>query len=342
MPTIQRMLAACHGVSEPRAQISVVRAARGAATRKACAGGRRQALQAGDMRWIVGIDFTDRSGGALNMAAWMRAHASTTAPQEFVAVHALPERLRRMMVREATVDAPGMTVDDMRRWVAESGVADPFSGLSADWAPSAEEGLTLAAANTDVTGIVIGRASGRESRGFGRLGRVARRLVRRLPAPVMVVPPDLTLDDVGKGPIVLATDLDPASIPAAETARDLARAFDRELLVVSVDETMYQVPALAPEAIVPLTSVELRTTGEVITWARARGLETAHVLLREGERVSTLLGVARERDAALIVCGSRCLSGAQRIFASSTASELARRGDRPVLVVPGHSENPSS
>lgn len=292
------------------------------------------------MRWIVGIDFTDRSGGALHMAAWMRAHGSPTVPQEFVGVHALPERLRQLMVRDATAEAPEMTVVDMRQLVAESGVGDPFSGLCADWATSAEEGLTLAAANPEVTGIIIGRASGREPRGFARLGRVARRLVRRLPSPVMVVPPDLRLADVGKGPVVLATDLDAASLPAAEMARDLARAFDRELLVVSVDETMYHVPALAPEAMVPLMSVERRTTGDVIAWTRAHGLESARTLLCEGERVSTLLGVARERDAALVVCGSRCLSAAQRIFASSTASELARRGDRPVLVVPAHLENP--
>jgi nucleotide-binding universal stress UspA family protein len=286
------------------------------------------------MRWIVGIDFNDRSAGALQMAAWMREHAASASPQEFVAVHVLPERLRKVMVREATLDAPEMAVASVKELVAQSGVDDPFAGICTDWADTAEEGLALAAANPEVTGIVIGRVSGRDARPLARLGRVARRLLRRLPAPVMVVPPDLLRADVGRGPVMLATDLDAESVPAAEMARDLAAAFGRELLVVCVDETFYHVPAFAPDAIVPLTLVERRTSDQVLAWSRARGLDTARAQLSEGERIATLSSVAREHDAALIVCGSRCLSLGERIFASSTASELARRGDRAVLVVP--------
>jgi nucleotide-binding universal stress UspA family protein len=291
------------------------------------------------MRWIVGLDFKDRSGGALHMAAWMRARARDTAPQEFVGVHVLPERIRRMMVLEATADAPALTVADMRI-VAESGVESPFDGWCADWAGSPEEGLMLAAANPDVTGILIGRASGRD-KGLPRLGRVARRLLRRLSVPVMVVPPDLTGDEIGAGPIVLATDLDDASIPAAEMAEGLALAFGRELLVVSVEETFNHIAALAPDAFVPLMSVQRRTEDDVRAWTRARGLGSARVLLCEGERVSAVTSVAHERDAAFVVCGSRCLSLAKRIFSSSTASELARRGRRPVLVVPSRLESSS-
>jgi len=234
-----------------------------------------------------------------------------------------------------------MTVDDIRRLVAESGVDDPFAGFHADWAGTPEEGLALAAANPEVTGIIIGRVSGRDPPAPARLGKVARRLVRRLPVPVMVVPPDLLRTDIGKGPVVLATDLDAASIPAAEMARDLARAFGRELLVACVDESFYRVPAFAPDAIVPLTLVERRTDEAVLAWTRARGLDSPRLQLCEGERVSTLASVAREHDAALIVCGSRRLSLGERIFASSTASELARRGDRAVLVVPARAEDGS-
>ena len=286
------------------------------------------------MRWIVGIDFNDRSGGALHMAAWMREHAANGSPQEVVAVHVLPEHIRTLMVQEATLDAPAMALDNIRGLLAQSGLDNPFVGVFADWANTAEEGLALAAATPEVTGIIIGRVSGRDARGFSRLGRVARRLLRRLPAPVMVVPPDLQLADVGKGPVVLATDLDPASVPAAEMARDLAAALGRELLVVCVDETLYRVPAFSPDAIVPLTLLERRTNDELLAWSRARGLDSARVQLCEGERVTALTSVAREHDAALVVCGSRCLSLGERIFASSTASELARRCDRPVLVVP--------
>jgi nucleotide-binding universal stress UspA family protein len=285
------------------------------------------------MRWIVGIDFEDRCGGALHMAAWMREHATNAFRQELVAVHVLPERLRKLIVREATLEAPAMAAAEIRNLVQLSGIGDPFSAIRADWADAPEEGLALAAASPEVTGIIIGRVSGRDAT-IGRLGRVARRLLRRLPTPVMVVPPDLQRADVGKGPVMLATDLDEASVPAAEMAHTLAAALGRELVVMSADEALYRVVTFSPDGMAPLTLVERRTADEVLAWTRARGLNSVRVQLGEGERVSTLTSIAREHDAALIVCGSRCLSLGERIFASSTASELARRGERAVLVVP--------
>ena len=87
------------------------------------------------------------------------------------------------------------------------------------------------------SGLVIGRAAERGSRAVVRLGRVARRVLRRLPCPVVVVPPDLSA--VADGPILLATDLDVASASAVTFARDLAARHGRELKVVHVGETRY-------------------------------------------------------------------------------------------------------
>ncbi len=272
------------------------------------------------------------------MAAWLHARANPQVPQEVVAMHVLPQQLRQMMVREATLDAPETARVEMQRVVEGAGIADPFAAYGTNWAASPEEGLTLAVANPGVTGIVIGRASGRQPGMLARLGRVARRLLRRLPAPVMVVPPDLSASDIGKGPIMLATDLDDASLPAAAMARELATAFGRELLVASVDEALYLLPAYAPEAIVPQASFPRRSTADVQAWTRAHGLHSAHVVVAEGERVTALSSLAVEHDVPFVVCGSRCLGLAERVFSSSTASELARRGERAVLVVPSRAQ----
>jgi len=286
------------------------------------------------MRWIVGIDFKGRCGGTLQMAAWMREHARPSVPQAFVGVHVLDERLHRVMVKEATVDLPPMAADTVRRLVAESALDEPLTEIRADWAGSPEEGLALAAAHPDVTGILIGRAAGVAATSLRRLGRSARRLLRRLPAPVMVIPPDLKRAEIGAGPIILATALDATSVTAARTARELAVALGRDLLVVHVDDTFYEIPVIAPEAIIPWTTTPRRAVGEVVEWSRANELGSAHVHLVEGERITTLLQVARDRDAPLIVCGSRRLTLGERLFTSSTGSELARMADRPVLVVP--------
>jgi nucleotide-binding universal stress UspA family protein len=150
----------------------------------------------------------------------------------------------------------------------------------------------------------------------------------------MVVPPDLLASQLGGGPIVLATDLDKTSIPAARLAAELARRLDRELVALHVDSASYDAATIAPEAIAVLGSLPQRTLDDVAGWIRANELVSADPLLARGERLGTILSTARAREAAFIVCGSRCLSTTERIFASSTASELARRADRPVLVVP--------
>lgn len=284
------------------------------------------------MRWIVGIDFEGRSRGALHMAAWLQRHSQSEV-QEFVGVHVLPDRLRRVMNVESVGNAPDYCAEEMRRVVEASGAVNPLTEVSAPWAGSAEEGLGLAAATASITGIVIGRATSSDTRGLDRLGRVARRLLRSLPAPVMVVPPDMSSTGIGGGPIVLATDVDDASAAAAQVARALAHALDRELLVVSVDATLVESEMLAPEA---LRSYDLprRSAADVRAWMAANELEGERFRLVEGERIATLLATARTSDTPLVVCGSRRLGLRERLFASSTASELARTGDRAVLVVP--------
>jgi nucleotide-binding universal stress UspA family protein len=288
------------------------------------------------MRWIAGIDFEDRCTGALQMAVWLRGHAHSEDPQQLTALHVMPERVRRMLLIEATAAAPEMVVENMHRVVAEAGVEDPFTDYRAEWAKSVEDGFADAARQLEATGILIGKAAGDPAPMFGGLGRVARRLLRQLPAPVMVVPRHFVANEIGKGPIMLATDLEASSVPAAAAAHDLARALRRELIVVGVEEVSRRVPTLSPQAFVPLSLIERLTPARLRAWALAQGLEKARAIVREGNRVQGLLDVAREEDTAVIVCGSRCLHLAQRIFASSTASELARRAERPVLVVPGH------
>lgn len=288
------------------------------------------------MRWIAGIDFNDRCAGALQIAKWLHEDARFDGMQGLAAVHVLPELAKRMLVIESTAAAPEIAVENMRRLVRDSGLDDPFSDYQSLWDRSVDDGLTEAARRFEADCILVGKAVGSPAPMFGGLGRVARRLLRRLPMPVMVVPPDITTAKVGKGPILLATDLQASAVPAAAVTDDLARACNRGIIVLGVDETFRHVPVLAAEAAVPLTLVDRVTLEPLHAWADARGLARATCIVREGERVQALLDVAREQDVAVIVCGSRCLNLAQRIFASSTASELARRADRPVLVVPGH------
>jgi nucleotide-binding universal stress UspA family protein len=57
-------------------------------------------------------------------------------------------------------------------------------------------------------------------------------------------------------------------------------------------------------------------------------------IVRDGNAVSVLLGVAEEEDADLIVVGSRGLGGYPELLLGSTSTQVAQRSHRPVTIVP--------
>jgi nucleotide-binding universal stress UspA family protein len=57
-------------------------------------------------------------------------------------------------------------------------------------------------------------------------------------------------------------------------------------------------------------------------------------LLRDGEPVSTILAVADEADADLIVMGSRGVGVYPEQLLGSTSTQVAQRSTRPVTIIP--------
>ena len=53
-----------------------------------------------------------------------------------------------------------------------------------------------------------------------------------------------------------------------------------------------------------------------------------------------IVNVADEIDAAVIVLGSRGLSGAREAFIGSVSHQVAEHSTRPVLIVPPHDDHP--
>lgn len=64
------------------------------------------------------------------------------------------------------------------------------------------------------------------------------------------------------------------------------------------------------------------------------GYLDATVRVEPGAVVETILRVARESNAGLIVAGTRARRGIARLLLGSTSAELLRESDRPVLLVP--------
>lgn len=244
-----------------------------------------------------------------------------------VGVHMLEERARALAVEDP---APALRAA-ATRLAAAAGVPE-FADLHVRTVEEASAGLVESCAAA--SGLVIGRAAERGSRALVRLGRVARRVLRRLPCPVVVVPPDLSA--VGVGPILLATDLGPASRTAARVAAELAVRCGHsvELIHVVDDRSVQLIDVLQSAWLARRQALISEAEAATARWAGEHLLGAAIRHVRTGNPVDVLVETAAARRAALVVVGSRRLSTSMRLFATSTASELAAASSCPVCVVP--------
>ena len=286
-----------------------------------------------NMRWIAGLDLIERSRGAARFAAWMRertgghlmgAHVVETMPYAF--------------------SGPGETAPDFGDWVLrrtrefaeEIDVADAFDTFDAIEASAPEDGLVAAIEQGRGDALVIGRRAPRAATGLIRLGRVARRLVRVLPAPVVVVPPDLMAGEIGDGPVVVGTDFADDSRSALRFGRELARALERELVLVHVATTPRSIQRYLPRASRKKAAADhvahVQTNAK--GWSLQHGLEDTRLEVVSGTIAPALVTLATDEDACLVVVGSRRLSVAERLFLSSVGSELAASSPIAVAIIP--------
>ncbi|MCY0988755.1 universal stress protein [Nannocystis sp. ILAH1] len=272
-------------------------------------------------QWVLGLDLGARSRGALVFARWLRE-----AGEPVTSVHVLETWIRGYL----RSDNYERLQTVLARATAEIGLGSP-GDIQLVEADRAEVGLARAAEGA--AALIIGRAAPSEGNALLRLGPTARRVLRGLPAPVIVVPPDLTA--VAPGPVLIATDLEETSAGAVEFAQQFAARHRRPLELVHVGAALYNdfIDTLEPRWLAAREIFRADTLDSVREWAVERGLTgTPHVVY--GEPAQQIADLARAREAALVVVGSRRLGTVARAFLSSTASALASCAACPVAVVP--------
>lgn len=285
-------------------------------------------------KWIVGLDLGARSLGALRFATWMVRH-SQAGTERLVGVHVLEEAhmqaaLRYHHLAEIEANAASTAKDQL----AQVGASDVLpvhvvEGLQAE--------TTLEAACAFHRGnvLIVGRNAARDSANPIRLGRVARRVLRSLDEPVMVVPPDLA--DAGSGAVVLAASLDEDAESAAVFAQDFATRFGRELVLARVATLPehHSAQYLPPETLAKIRTEHYQSAErDLATWAEDQGLGDQRRVVLQGGIVEELIELANKERALAIITGSRRLTLFERWLLASTGSELAARATCPVIVVP--------
>jgi len=144
--------------------------------------------------------------------------------------------------------------------------------------------------------------------------------------------------------ILLATDFSSASEKATAYARALARRFSSTVEIAHVFDP--SVVTSYEEAVVGLLVNERRrTVSEGLERLRndfsASGID-AQTTLPEGHRAfATLLKIAKDHEVDLIVAGTESKSGVERLILGSTAEQLIRNAECPVLTVGPNARIPS-
>jgi nucleotide-binding universal stress UspA family protein len=286
------------------------------------------------MRWIVGIDLRERSHGAIAFVSWVRQQTKAHA---FIAAHATPEP--HTSLGEPPIDLDALrseALDLLGRELSARGAGDDFAERGLIEAVAPEDGLTEAMKRNAANGLVVGRRAKKIDDAWIRLGRVARRLLRTLPGPVITIPADLEVADLGRGPVLMTTDLARTSEAALVFAQRLSTDLGRPLHVAHVVESAERRTPIPPADAWDTPPLATRPGDDetLSEWLDARGVRDATMRLEHGHVLERLQHIVQTDPPCVIVCGSRSLSTVDRIFTSSVASALAGVSPVPVAVVP--------
>jgi len=136
--------------------------------------------------------------------------------------------------------------------------------------------------------------------------------------------------------ILLATDFSGASEKAAAYARAIARRFSATLEMVHVVDP--SAVAICDEVAVAMPRQEMSIAEAAERMRTQASFVEAGVVTRsfttEGHNTAqTLLQLAHQRDADLIVAGTQSKSGVERLVLGSTAEKLIRNAKCPVLTI---------
>jgi nucleotide-binding universal stress UspA family protein len=236
-------------------------------------------------------------------------------------VHVLhAEHLRAMLRVHHLDEVIEIAREEGTRLLAEVSARGPAPELQVVQALTVAEGLEAARQRAGAEGVIIGRAGRGLRHRVRRLGPVARRILRALSCPVLVVPSDVEAWRLGDGPIVALSSLASDSLAACRVASDLASTAGRELTVARV----------APRREGPADLAGERRALE--RWMAYHGVSPRSAAVLEGDVVRSAARFADERQAPLVVVGAGGRSS--RTFGRRIARELAAVAHLPVAIAP--------
>jgi nucleotide-binding universal stress UspA family protein len=287
-------------------------------------------------RIVVGVDGSATSQEALRWAVRL----GEVLGAEVVAIHALG-LLDRWHDPDASARSWRRTLCDLveRTWcgpLARSPGAHRVEVRDGD-----PVDVLLAAAEDEPADLLVVGSRGVGDKPELALGSTSLQVLQAARVPVLVVP-----ERPGAAPaaglrlhhLLVGVDRSETSRAALALAADVAVALGGSLSVLEVVD--YMPPFPLGESIAVTSGAEGWAPSEAMAAleaevrdVRARGVGV-QVIVRSGEPASTLLEVADDVDADLVVVGTHCHPRPAELLLGSVARTVADRARRPTLVVP--------
>ncbi|WP_146157240.1 universal stress protein [Enhygromyxa salina] len=289
-------------------------------------------------KWAIGVELDEDHLGPLRFAAVL---ARADPRDVTLGLHVLPshELLHPLVTHAEAAQINEKVANRVAGLMAREGLAESQVRVELVEDDEVEHGLAEVSRRLGVDALIVGRRAKRDEDPIVRLGEVTRRLLRKLPVPIIVTPPDFgSADepDIGSGPVIVGVDLSEHCDAAVAFANTLAAKLGRPLLLAHGTPAFSWGVSYIPTASMEQLQAQTREAAadKLRAWALSRGISAdQHVFM--GDPAKMLLALARSNDAAVLVTGSRLLGPVERLFLSSVSSELAAAARCPVAVVPG-------
>lgn len=136
-----------------------------------------------------------------------------------------------------------------------------------------------------------------------------------------------------KGQILIPVDFEPVSRKAIALAKELAPALDAELVLLHVyDLPLYTYPGFDPAPIASYLT-DISGAAQVALEQLASSVGVERTILRQGDVTSSVLAVAQEIGAKMIVMGTHGRHGLAHALLGSVAERVVRQSPIPVLTI---------
>jgi nucleotide-binding universal stress UspA family protein len=291
-------------------------------------------------RVLCAIDFSDASRDALRHAASLAAAQRGRLRALHVVQIATPVATGYPLSYPASVWTPedlARLEADLRRFVDLPGLQVP---VDTEVAMGHIAGTIVERAASLPADLLVIGTHGRS--GFERLvlGSVAERVVRHAPCPVLTIPPGAAAEGEPAGRyrrILCAVDFSRDSLRGLDYAAQLARSSGGSIDVIHVVEPLPAYVPAVPGA--PLREYDetisedvVRHLHEVVAGVAGPDL-TVRKAVVSGRPHERILEAARRNASDLIVAGIAGRGAVDLAFFGSTANQILRRAECPVLTV---------